>query len=301
VAKTSRRLTEAERAERRARDRDRLQHATEALLSSNGWRRWVKARATFHSYSLSNTLLLAHQCAARGITPTRVAGFRAWLRLNRCVRRGEAALWVIAPVPVKQRDHDSEESGEKRVFFRSVPVFELSQTEQLPGTDPVPLEPPSAPVTGDSHAHLLDPLAELASEIGFSFEFAELDGSCGGFCDYRAKRIVVEDQQAPNAKVRVAVHELAHALGGSSARFGRERAEVIVETAAYIACAGVGLATDTASIPYIAGWGEDGALDAVTEAATVIDEIAARIEDALGLRAATAQSDATPDTVGLGG
>lgn len=297
MPKSSRKPTDAQRAERRARDRDRLQHATEALLSSEGWKRWVRARATFHSYSLQNTMLLAHQCAARGITPTRVAGFRAWLRLNRCVRRGQAALWVIAPVPVKQQDLDGEETGEKRVFFRSVPVFELSQTEQLPGTEPVPIEPPSAPITGDSHAHLLEPLAELAAGIGFAFEFAQLDGSCGGFCDYRAHRIVVEDRQAPNAKVRVAVHELAHALGGSSERFGRERAEVIVETAAYIACAAAGLATDTESIPYIAGWGEHGALDAVTEAATIIDQIAARIEDALGLRASTAQPDAPPITV----
>lgn len=55
MPKTSPRLTETERAERRARDRDRLQHATEALLSGDGWQRWVRwvtARATFHAYSL---------------------------------------------------------------------------------------------------------------------------------------------------------------------------------------------------------------------------------------------------------
>ncbi len=80
----------------------------------------------------------------------------------------------------------------------------------------MPLGPPSAPITGDSHAHLLEPLAKLAAEIGFTFAFSELDGSCGGFCDYRAKPIVVEARRAPNAKVRVVVHELAHALGGAS-------------------------------------------------------------------------------------
>jgi len=35
------------------------------------------------------------------------------------------------------------------------------------------------------------------------------------------------------------------------------------------------------SIPYVAGWGEDGALDAIREYAQTIDTIARRIEDAL--------------------
>jgi antirestriction protein ArdC len=283
MPKSSRTPTEAQLAERRARDRDRLQHATEALLSSDGWKRWVKARAIFHAYSVQNTMLLAHQCHARGITPTRVAGFRAWLRLNRCVRRGEQALWVIAPVPVNERDGDGEATGKKRVFFRSVAVFELSQTDVLPGTEPVPLEPPSTPIEGDSHEHLLGPLADLAREIGFTLGYDRLDRACLGFCDYRNRRIVIEDDQPPNAKVRVVVHEISHALGVSSERFGRDRAEVIVETAAYVVCSGLGLPTDGESIHYIAGWGQDGALDAVTEAAAVIDQIAGRIEHAIGL------------------
>jgi antirestriction protein ArdC len=283
-------VSDAQRAERRAQDRERLRDATEALLSSAGWQRWVRARATFHSYSMSNTLLLAHQCAARGITPTRVAGFRAWLALNRCVRRGESALWVIAPLPVKQRDEHGEDTGEKRIFFRSVPVFELSQTDPIEGVEPVPLEPPSAPIEGDSHRQLLQPLHALAHELGYTLDYAELDGACGGYCDYRAKRIVIEQRKPPNAKVRVAVHELAHAFGVSGRRFGRERAEVIVECAAFIVCSALGLASDGESVPYLAGWGEDGALQAIIEAAELIDQIASRIETAVGL------NDRSPDT-----
>lgn len=189
----------------------------------------------------------------------------------------------MAPMPVKQRDRDPEEPGEERLLFRSVPVFELSQTDVLPGVEPEPLEPPSVAIDGDTHADLLEPLGELATDIGYTLSFAKLDGSRGGFCDYRGKRIVIEDRQAPNAKVRVAVHELAHALGVSSERFGRDRAEVIVECAAFIVCSGLGLATDGESVPYLAGWGENGALEAITEAAELIDQIAARIENAAGL------------------
>jgi hypothetical protein len=52
MAKTKRRLSEAERTERRARDRERLQQAAQELLTSEGWQRWVRARALFHHYSL---------------------------------------------------------------------------------------------------------------------------------------------------------------------------------------------------------------------------------------------------------
>jgi N-terminal domain of anti-restriction factor ArdC len=120
MAETKRRLSEDERAERRARDRERLQHAAEQLLTSDGWQRWVRARALFHNYSLHNCLLLAAQCHERGIEATRVAGFRTWLKLGRCVRKGEKGLVVLAPIPIKRGDNErGEAADEARVVFRS--------------------------------------------------------------------------------------------------------------------------------------------------------------------------------------
>jgi hypothetical protein len=48
--KSMRRLSEDERAERHRADRERLKRAAEELLTSEGWRRWVRVRATFHAY-----------------------------------------------------------------------------------------------------------------------------------------------------------------------------------------------------------------------------------------------------------
>ena len=42
--------TPEERQRRREQQRERLARATEELLTSEGWRRWLRARATFHSY-----------------------------------------------------------------------------------------------------------------------------------------------------------------------------------------------------------------------------------------------------------
>jgi hypothetical protein len=77
------------------------------------------------------------------------------------------------------------------------------------------------------------------------------------------------------------VHELAHALGVGYEHYGREQAEVLVDCVTYIVCSSVGLDVGGEAIPYIAGWGEEGALDAIREYAETIDTIARRIEDAL--------------------
>ena len=282
MAKSSRQLSEHERAERRRQDRERLQHAAQELLSSDGWARWVRARALFHNYSASNCALLAWQCHERGIVPTRIAGFHTWLKLGRCVRKGEVALRILAPVSVKDRDRLSgEETDERRVFFKTAFVFDVSQTEIRDGAEPVALEPPHQPLTGDSHAHLLAPLQAFAESLGYSVSFESIEGSAGGWCDPKLKRIVVDATVPANAQLRTLIHETAHALGIDYVRYSRAQAEVIVDTVTLVAASGVGLRVDGETVPYVAGWGESGALEAVTEFAETIDRIARQIEDVL--------------------
>jgi hypothetical protein len=49
----------------------------------------------------------------------------------------------------------------------------------------------------------------------------------------------------------------------------------------YIAASAVGLAIDGETVPYVSGWGEHGALEAVSEFAETIDGLARRIEETL--------------------
>jgi hypothetical protein len=74
-------VSEAEREARRKADREKSRQAVEALVSSEGWQRWLACRRHFHRYSLANQLLIAMQCPGA----TMVAGFRAWLKLGYCV------------------------------------------------------------------------------------------------------------------------------------------------------------------------------------------------------------------------
>lgn len=275
--------TPAEREARRKADRQRLEHAAQALLTSDGWRRWIAVRATngLARYSVGNQLLIALDCHARGITPTYIAGFRAFLDLNRCVRKGEKAIEILAPCVVKQRDEYGHETDERKVFFRTVPVFDVSMTDPLPGKTPVAVGPPSEPITGDSHHHLIAPLTALAAELGYTVEFRDLpDHGPSGWCDPKARQIVIASGPA-NAQVRTLTHEIAHALGIGYADYGREQAEVLVDCVTYVVCSSVGLDVGGETIPYIAGWGEDGALEAIREYADTMDTLARRIEGAL--------------------
>jgi hypothetical protein len=203
------------------------------------------------------------------------------LNLGRCVRKGETALRILAPVTVKQRDRQGEDTDERRVFFKTAFVFELSQTEPLPGVEPTLLTAPCEPLTGDSHAHLLEPLEAFTESLGYSVSYEVIPGSAGGWCDLDRRRIVVDTQAPPNARVRTLIHECAHALGVDYQHYTRAQAEVIVDTVTFVVSASVGLDVDGETIPYVAGWGEHGALEAVTEFAETIDKLACHIEGAL--------------------
>ena len=280
--------TAAERQRRRDVTRQRLEDAARELLTSDGWARWARARAAFHRYSLHNTLLIAHQAPAA----TYVAGFRRWLELGRAVRKGEKAIRILAPIRRRVEDEETGERVVRVVGYRDVSVFDVEQTDPVPGADPAPLAPPgSVTLTGDSHGRLLGRLERFAGELGYRISYQPLGGGVGGYCDRNAKKIIIDAGAAPNGQVRTAIHELAHALGVGYDAFTREQAEVIAETVAYIAAAGVGLDTGPESIAYVAGWGEDGALEQVQRAADLIDNLARRLEHALLLEAEGSDGD----------
>jgi hypothetical protein len=185
-----------------------MQQAAEQLLSSEGWRRWVRARATngLARYSSNNQLLIALQT---GGTATFVAGFRAWLRLGYAVDHGQKAIRILAPMPVRQRDEQPVEpvggehedsDGRCRVLFRSVAVFDRRQVSPIDGADPAPLEPPCEPLTGDSHRHLLARLKTFAASVGFAVTFEPVAGAASGWCDPKTARIVVDSGLSANGQ-----------------------------------------------------------------------------------------------------
>lgn len=288
MPRSRRALTDEEHEERRRQDRQRLEAAVAELLTSDGWKRWLRTRSILHGYSWRNTLLIASQCRERGIEAKQVAGFRAWLRLGRSVRKGEKGLAIWAPMTLKVKTEDSSgrEVEKKRTGFRIVKVFDVSQTDPLPGAEPAPLAPPSTGhIDGDSHAHLIPLLERLAAELGYRIAWSESLGGPLGICHRRQRDPLLEvvSTLAPNGRAAVLIHELCHALLGRVSGFSYDVEEVVVEAATYVACSAVGLATDVDSVPYVAGWAKtDDPIKLLREVATRIDALAARIEKAIG-------------------
>jgi len=165
---TGRRLNDAEREQRREHDRQRLHGAAQQLLNSEGWQRWSdSARGRLARLSLNNQLLVALSSPQA----TFVAGFKAWLELGYCVRKGEKAIRIIAPMPIKAVQDTDDDRSPLRVLFKGVSVFDRSHVAPREGIEPAPLEPPCEPLTGDSHVHLLAPMQAFTESLGFvSFE-----------------------------------------------------------------------------------------------------------------------------------
>ena len=283
------RLTEQERAQRRERDREYAQKAVEQLCSSDGWQQWLRTRATFRSYSLGNQLLIAMQHP----TAEHVAGFRAWLKLGYCVRKGETSIRIWAPCPPTKKQIEAWQSnGSKledrpRAFFKLAAVFAQDQVADLPPPAvPAPVACPIRELNGDDVADAIPRLVALGAEIGSSVTFAPIAGSVRGSYEPATKRIVIEAEMSVNQQVATLCHELAHALVRAEPQaddpmLGYASEELIVESVAFTCIRSLGIDADPKSIPYLASWAERADLTVIEHAAGLIDRLARRIEAVL--------------------
>jgi len=287
--KTQTRLTEEERAERRARDREYAQLAVEQLRSSNGWQQWLRTRASFHTYSFGNQLLIAMQHP----TAERVAGFHAWLKLGYCVRKGETGIRIWAPCPPTRKQLEAwKANGSKpeerpRTFFKLSAVFAQDQVAELPPPAmPAPIDCPLRELEGDELVEALPRLIELAAQIGSGVTLAPIRGGARGYYEPGSKRIVIEGGMSANQQVATLCHELAHALVRAERQdvdpvLDYSSEELIVESVAFTCVRSLGIDADPKSIPYLASWAERTDLNVIEQAAGLIDRLARRIETTL--------------------
>src|SRR6266853_6218270 len=111
---------------------------------SDALKTYLSAMSRFHRYSWGNVLLI---CSQRP-DATYVAGFHAWLKMRRYVRKGEKGIVILAPmVGRKKSDGELTEDEQTRVFgFRAAHVFDISQTDGEP-------LPEFAAITGDPQGY----------------------------------------------------------------------------------------------------------------------------------------------------
>jgi antirestriction protein ArdC len=289
MAQTRRALTDEQREQQRAQQRELVIASIEQLRTSDGWQAYLHARARFPAYSWRNVLLILSQHP----TAERVAGFRAWLELGYCVTKGSTGIriWArCAPSPKRMqawRDAGADPNDKPRATYKLVSVFAQDQVAELPPpATPAPLTVPIAEIRGDSHEPLLGSVVSLAQEIGYRVRIGD-SGRAEGTCNRQTRQITIAQRLAPNGRLAAGIHELAHALVGEDAaapKLTYAQEELVVESIAWSCCQTVGLDTTANSIPYLTSWAQSASLEILEQTAALTSRLADRIDAALAER-----------------
>ena len=182
---------------------EQLAEGIAKLTRTDEWQHFLDYQSRFHCYSPSNAMLIMVQSG----NATKVAGFRARQKMNRFVRKGEKAIYILAPMVCKSADAAGAESDAPVIKgFKYVPVFDISQTdgEAMPSV--------CERLASDDSAGTFAHLVRVAHSIGFSVQDYDFAGGPNGDCSHQLHRIRVEVSNSPAQRVKTLAHELAHAL-----------------------------------------------------------------------------------------
>lgn len=109
------------------------------VKNSKEYQEYIQFQKRFRNYSFSNQILIFIQRK----NASRVAGKNTWFRqFGRKIKSGERAILIYAPIMVKRKDEDVAVGEDptagiknKVMRFRLVPVFDISQTDPIPGRE----------------------------------------------------------------------------------------------------------------------------------------------------------------------
>lgn len=252
------------------------------LVSDGDWVEFLKISSRFRNYSYQNLLLLVSQALDRGFTPTMVAGYRAWQKVGRQVKKGEKALCILAPRVRRTKcaltDESAEELETAIIGYRVVAVFDIVQTTGK--------EPPSVPepflldVESEEMAFLLAMLAAFLRGRSYEVCFEPLR-EVNGFTDFANRVVKIRSDVSSGQCLKTLIHETAHVILHKDSKISRVQAEVEAESCAYVVCRALGLDSSGYSLPYVARW-SNGDVSLVRTVAERVHGCAGQILDSLG-------------------
>ena len=160
----------------------------------------------YNHYSGRNTMILMFETMFRkGAMFQMARGFRQWENeFNRTVKKGEKAMYILAPQKRIIEKYVDEETGEEvkkyQHYFKAVPVFELSQTEG----EPIPRGSNKSGLYKSDKSFKLE---DFIGKCGVQVDFEDLI-SANGYTDGR--RIVIGNHLDELSSICTLFHELAH-------------------------------------------------------------------------------------------
>jgi len=191
---------------------------TDQARKSEEMQKYLNFIAKFHNYSPSNIFLIMLSKP----DASHVAGFQAWKKMGRYVKKGEHGIPIFAPM-IHKEDPDRDDSPKVLSGFRVVYVFDVSQT------DGEPLPPVPDWKSPEKNAELNEKLIRFAESKGITVTFKDLPGEMQGVSKGGAIEI------SPKAGTKTLIHEIAHELlhQGSDVIIGHEIREMEAESVGY--------------------------------------------------------------------
>ncbi|MBO5555119.1 MAG: ImmA/IrrE family metallo-endopeptidase [Solobacterium sp.] len=227
-----------------------IENGIRNVYDSSRYQRYLETMSHFHSYSLNNCLLIFEQKPEA----TLVAGYQTWRKeFGRHVKFGEKGIRILAPVRSAKKEESQDETDRpEELRFKSIAVFDISQTEGNPL--PTYMTDTLYGTVKDYDAFLEQ--LKLISPVPVIFS-DDTKGS-HGFFRANAGMIAVRSGMPELQTVKTLVHEIAHACLHNKASGGntlpKVQKEIEAESVAYILCKHFGLDTGEYSFGYLAGY-----------------------------------------------
>lgn len=250
---------------------EQLRQALEAGHSER-LKDYLAAMARFPRYSWGNIMLIASQKP----NATHVAGFQAWHKLGRFVKKGEKGILILAPI-IRKRTEDNVEAesddSSVAVGFHTAYVFDISQTEGEP-------LPEISSVNGDPREYR-ERLAKFVAEQGIALKYSGDIAPARGMSE--GGKIVLLPGQSPAEDFATLAHEVAHETMHRDERRSsttKRIRETEAEAVAFVVCSAIGLDTGSAAQDYIGLYGGDAKL--LSESLEYVRRTATQILNAIG-------------------
>uniref|UniRef100_UPI00344DED4C DUF6782 family putative metallopeptidase n=1 Tax=Carnobacterium TaxID=2747 RepID=UPI00344DED4C len=243
----------------------------------------LESLARFKNYSAKNTLLAKAQYkGAYGI-----ASYKDFQKLGYQVQKGEKSLSIFAPKieqlfkdeedklrPIKfatKQQKEKIKNGllkkvEKKNSYVAVPIFDITQTDCPPEDYPklYPNKPESFKFKGTEEEFdvLNKSLKHYAKEQGLHIRVGKTDSAAKGYYVPSTNNIVLKDTLDSKEKVKVLLHEMAHAEMHHTSKLATKSKEMRTTTVleyqaemtAYVVSTTFGLDSEDYSKSYLANW-----------------------------------------------
>ena len=251
----------------------RLEQGIIDFMSSDKFREYLKVMSRFHTYSYSNSILIAMQKP----DATLLAGYSTWKNKFERYPKAGSGIKIFAPCHSKAQEYKTREKLDPRT---NLPVLDQDGN---PVMEQIPVKFPSF--------HIVN-VFDVSDTEGKPLPELDIRPLAGDAAQYdtlmeairRTAKVPVSLDPVNEDAVKTAIHELAHSRHHSIAEteqkdLHKDQAtrEVEAESIAFVVCEHFGLDTADYSFDHLGSWSSDKELPELKASLQVIRDGALQI------------------------